>query len=67
MLVVDWIQDTLVERARRRVEAETSTRTTGATYKAMFWRIVESGQSWFVVSLVGNYSFQLVVPGEEFS
>lgn len=50
------MQDTLRERARRQKETETSTRTNGDSWEAMFWRVVEAGQSWFVVSLVGESS-----------
>ncbi|GAA5938809.1 chloride channel protein [Sporobolomyces koalae] len=49
----DWVQDTLMERSRRRYEAETATRTIGQSMSAIMWRIVEGGMSWFVVSLVG--------------
>ncbi|KAK4702132.1 chloride channel 3/4/5, partial [Phenoliferia sp. Uapishka_3] len=48
-----WVQDTLLERARRQQEAQESTRTVGRSVTAIFWRVVDSGQSWFVVSLVG--------------
>ncbi|KAK4336235.1 Anion/proton exchange transporter GEF1 [Rhodotorula toruloides] len=50
---IDWVADTLLERSRRRYEAATATRTLGHSLKAGFWRVVEAGQSWGVVSLVG--------------
>ncbi|GAA6028948.1 hypothetical protein JCM8097_001520 [Rhodosporidiobolus ruineniae] len=50
---IDWVSDTLLERARRRYEAATATRTLGHTMKAGFWRAVEGVQSWVVVALVG--------------
>ncbi|BGP18692.1 hypothetical protein JCM10213_006913 [Rhodosporidiobolus nylandii] len=50
---IDWVSDTLLERARRRYEAATATRTLGSTFKAGFWRAVEGVQSWVVVGLVG--------------
>ncbi|GAA5982172.1 hypothetical protein JCM11641_000610 [Rhodosporidiobolus odoratus] len=50
---IDWVSDTLLERARRRYEAATKTRTLGSTFKAGFWRLVEAAQSWIVVGLVG--------------
>ncbi|GAA5876173.1 hypothetical protein JCM1840_007058 [Sporobolomyces johnsonii] len=50
---IDWVQDTLLERSRRRYDAEHATRTLGASLSAMWWRLVEAGESWFVVSLVG--------------
>lgn len=52
----DWVQDTLLERTRRQKETEASTRTVGHSMRAVFWRIVDSGQSWFVVSLVGKWN-----------
>lgn len=51
---IDWVADTLLERSRRRYEAATATRTLGHSLKAGFWRVVEAGQSWGVVSLVGE-------------
>ncbi|KDE04008.1 hypothetical protein MVLG_05510 [Microbotryum lychnidis-dioicae p1A1 Lamole] len=50
---IDWVQDTLVERARRRKDAERSKRTLGKSIMATFWRAFDATQSWFVVSLVG--------------
>ncbi|GAA6022759.1 hypothetical protein JCM10207_000406, partial [Rhodosporidiobolus poonsookiae] len=50
---IDWVSDTLLERARRRYEAATATRTLGRTIGAGFWRVVEAAQSWVVVGLVG--------------
>ncbi|GAA5894043.1 hypothetical protein JCM6882_007969 [Rhodosporidiobolus microsporus] len=50
---IDWVNDTLLERARRKYEAATATRTLGHTMKAGFWRVVEAMQSWVVVALVG--------------
>ncbi|KAK4050841.1 glycerol ethanol, ferric requiring protein [Microbotryomycetes sp. JL201] len=50
---IDWIQDTLQERQRRIKDAQSNTRSIGHSTKAMFWRAVDTGQSWFVVSLVG--------------
>ncbi|KAM0790842.1 hypothetical protein ACM66B_004686 [Microbotryomycetes sp. NB124-2] len=50
---IDWVQDTLQERQRRIKDAERNTRSIGHSTKAMFWRAVDTGQSWFVVSLVG--------------
>lgn len=49
----DWVQDTLLERSRRRFEAAHATRTIGQSFSAVMWRIVEGGMSWFVVLLVG--------------
>lgn len=49
----DWVQDTLLERSRRRYEASNATHTIGQSMSAIFWRIVAGGMSWFVVSLVG--------------
>ncbi|GAA5876803.1 hypothetical protein JCM16303_006290 [Sporobolomyces ruberrimus] len=49
----DWVQDTLMERSRRKYEAENATRTIGQSMSAIMWRIIEGGMSWFVVSLVG--------------
>ncbi|GAA5897340.1 chloride channel protein [Sporobolomyces salmoneus] len=49
----DWVQDTLLERSRRKYEAENATRTIGQSMSAVMWRIIEGGMSWFVVSLVG--------------
>jgi len=53
----DWVQDTLLERSRRRFEAAHATRTIGQSFSAVMWRIVEGGMSWFVVLLVGKLSF----------
>ncbi|KAK4050731.1 glycerol ethanol, ferric requiring protein [Microbotryomycetes sp. JL221] len=50
---IDWIQDTLQQRQNRILHAQQDTRSIGHSTKAMFWRAVETGQSWFVVSLVG--------------
>ncbi|SGY60701.1 BQ5605_C007g04470 [Microbotryum silenes-dioicae] len=47
--------DTLVERARRRKDAERSKRTLGKSIMATFWRAFDATQSWFVVSLVGKF------------
>ncbi|SCV71413.1 BQ2448_3001 [Microbotryum intermedium] len=52
---IDWVQDTLVERARRRKDAERSKRTIGKSIKATFWRAFDATQSWLVVSLVGKF------------
>ncbi|GAA6011276.1 hypothetical protein JCM11491_006781 [Sporobolomyces phaffii] len=49
----DWVQDTLLERARRQYERSNATRTIGQSLSAVMWRVVEGGMSWFVVSLVG--------------
>ncbi|GAA5959780.1 hypothetical protein JCM3765_000100 [Sporobolomyces pararoseus] len=49
----DWVQDTLLERSRRRYEASNATHTIGQSMSAIMWRIIEGGMSWFVVSLVG--------------
>jgi hypothetical protein len=49
----DWIEDTLFERERRRREAELGKR--GDTLRGWLKAVVEAGQSWFVVSLVGAF------------
>lgn len=50
----DWVHDTLVERSRRRQEREDAARTVGSGATAMFWRLIEACESWFIVSLVGQ-------------
>ncbi|KAM0755906.1 hypothetical protein T439DRAFT_320603 [Meredithblackwellia eburnea MCA 4105] len=50
---IDWVQDTVLERARRQHEAATNHRAHGSSLRAIFWRVIDSGQSWFVMSLIG--------------
>jgi hypothetical protein len=56
----DWIEDTLFERERRRREAELGKR--GDTLRGWLKAVVEAGQSWFVVSLVGALTIPVPSP-----
>jgi chloride channel 3/4/5 len=68
-LRIDWIEDTLFERARRRREAELD-KGGNDTLRGWLKTIFEASQSWFVVSLVGtsfrSYEFPSFEPSGVF-
>jgi chloride channel 3/4/5 len=63
---IDWIQDSILERNRRirhanKVYASSQRGPRGEITRrwlwAQLWKMVDAGQTWFVVSLVGEYLY----------
>ncbi|ORY89082.1 chloride channel [Leucosporidium creatinivorum] len=52
---IDWVRDTLHERTRRQRDQSTNIRALGGSVRAVGWRVVDAGQSWFVVGVVGAF------------
>ena len=52
---IDWVQDTLKERARRKQELyeHATAAKPPSTYAGWFTAVLHAAQSWFVVALVG--------------
>lgn len=67
LFILDWIQDSIIERNRRIRDADKSRTAyrgpngeiTPAWVWAQFWKLVTAGESWFVITLVGPSRFLL--------
>lgn len=66
LFVLDWIQDSIIERNRRVRDTEKSRTAyrgpngeiTPAWVWVQLWKLVTAGESWFVITLVGSSPVQ---------
>ena len=61
LLTIDWVQDAARERYRRRQNLRESRKRRNATWsKRILYRLMDAGQPWVVITLIGTRALPLV-------